>query len=326
LGLDYYTSDIEDILINQSVSEVLGTTSIVLNSGDVRSSGLEFELNASLINKSDFSWSMNANLSTVNTEIKELGGLNELPQTIYGTSGRGPVFRNYVGGEIGEMWGLETIGAVEMKYLADPTQYINNTSGESYVVDQNGDGIIDNTRSVADGGDLVKLGSNNPDFYWGLSSDLTYKDFDISLQFQGSHGAEIYNIDPHYYGSEWGGRLKSSFDSNKDGIADHNGEHYIANRYQTDAYTQDASYIALRNLTIGYTLKKELVNKIGLGSVRAYVASSNLWYKMAKNYTSYNPEGIQTSGSDYLGPTTYGAQYGASPIVRSFTLGLNVNF
>jgi TonB-linked SusC/RagA family outer membrane protein len=326
LGLDYYTSDIEDILINQSVSEVLGTTSIVLNSGDVRSSGLEFELNASLINKSDFSWSMNANLSTVNTEIKELGGLNELPQTIYGTSGRGPVFRNYVGGEIGEMWGLETIGAVEMKYLADPTQYINNTSGESYVVDQNGDGIIDNTRSVADGGDLVKLGSNNPDFYWGLSSDLTYKDFDISLQFQGSHGAEIYNIDPHYYGSEWGGRLKSSFDSNKDGIADHNGEHYIANRYQTDAYIQDASYIALRNLTIGYTLKKELVNKIGLGSVRAYVASSNLWYKMAKNYTSYNPEGIQTSGSDYLGPTTYGAQYGASPIVRSFTLGLNVNF
>jgi TonB-linked SusC/RagA family outer membrane protein len=326
LGLDYYTSDIEDILINQSVSEVLGTTSIVLNSGDVRSSGLEFELNASLINKSDFSWSMNANLSTVNTEIKELGGLNELPQTIYGTSGRGPVFRNYVGGEIGEMWGLETIGAVEMKYLADPTQYINNTSGESYVVDQNGDGIIDNTRSVADGGDLVKLGSNNPDFYWGLSSDLTYKDFDISLQFQGSHGAEIYNIDPHYYGSEWGGRLMSSFDANKDGIADHNGEHYIANRYQTDAYIQDASYIALRNLTIGYTLKKELVNKIGLGSVRAYVASSNLWYKMAKNYTSYNPEGIQTSGSDYLGPTTYGAQYGASPIVRSFTLGLNVNF
>ncbi len=87
LGVDYYTSDIQDILINQSVSEVLGTTSIVLNSGDVRSSGLEFQLDAKVIYTEDFSWSVNANLSTVDTEIKELGGLSELPQTIYGHVG-----------------------------------------------------------------------------------------------------------------------------------------------------------------------------------------------------------------------------------------------
>ncbi len=62
-------------MINQSVSEVLGTTSIVLNSGDVRSSGLEFELDAKSIHDEDFSWSFNANLSTVNTEITDLGGL-----------------------------------------------------------------------------------------------------------------------------------------------------------------------------------------------------------------------------------------------------------
>ncbi|WP_372774980.1 SusC/RagA family TonB-linked outer membrane protein [Mangrovibacterium sp.] len=326
LGVDYYTSDIEDILINQSVSEVLGTTSIVLNSGDVRSSGLELELNARVINNNDFSWSINANLSTVSTEIKDLGGLDELPQTIYGTSGRGPVFRNYVGGEIGEMWGLETIGEVEMKYLDDPTRYVNMQSGESYVVDQNGDGEIDNTRTVADGGDLVKLGSNTPDFYWGMTHNLSYKNFDMSLQFQGSHGAEVYNIDPLYYGSQWGGNLKSTFDANNDDIADHNGEFYTPNRNQTDAMVQDASYIALRNLTIGYTLKDELVKKVGLGSVRAYVAATNLLYLMADNYTSYNPEGVATSTDDYLGPTTYGAQFGASPIVRSFTVGLNVNF
>ncbi len=48
--------------------------------------------------------------------------------------------------------------------------------------------------------------------------------------------------------------------------------------------------------------------------------STNLLYIMANNYTSYNPEGVKTSGTDYLGPTTYGAQVGASPIVRSFTL------
>ena len=331
-GLDYYTSDIEDILINQAQSEVLGNPSSILNVGDVRSSGFEFELTAGLISNENLSWNMSANLSTVNTEITDLGGLNELPQAIYGQSGRGPVFRNYVGGEIGEMWGLETIGEVEMIHVADPTLNIGINSGEQYVVDQQspgepGFGEIDFTRTVADGGDLVKIGQASPDYYWGMTHNLTYKSFDMSLQFQGSHGAEVYNIDPLYYNSQWGRRLAyNTFDANSDGIADHNGEHYTLSRNRTDAMIQDASFIALRNLTIGYSLKQDIVEKIGLSSIRVYGAASNLLYLMGDNYTSYNPEGVKTSGSDYLGPTTYGAQVGASPIVRSFTLGLNVNF
>ena len=172
LGVDYYTSDIENILINQAQSEVLGNPSSILNVGDITSSGLEFEFTGALVNSNDFNWNMNANLSTVNTEITYLGGLDELPQQIFGQSGRGAVFRNYVGGEIGEMWGLETTGPVEMAYLADGTRHPNNQSGESYVVDQNGDGVIDRTRTVEDGGDLVKIGQNTPDFYWGMSHNL----------------------------------------------------------------------------------------------------------------------------------------------------------
>jgi TonB-linked SusC/RagA family outer membrane protein len=322
LGIDYYTSDIEDILINQAQSEVLGNPTSILNVGDVKSSGVEFELSARLISNENFSWNMNANLSTVNTEITYLGGLDELPQQIFGQSGRGAVFRNYVGGGIGEMWGLETKGTVEMEYLADGSRHPNSQTGESYVVDQNGDGVIDRTRSVADGGDLVKIGQNTPDFYWGMSHNLSYKDFDMSLQFQGSQGADVYNIDPLYYGSQWGGRLDyGSLDANDDGIADHNGEYYERNRNQTDAMIQDASYVALRNLTIGYTIKSDVIDKIGLNSLRVYGAATNLLYLWGDDYTSYNPEGVK--GND---PTTYGAQVGASPIVRSFTIGLNVNF
>lgn len=326
LGVDYYTSNIEDILINQSVSEVLGTTSIALNSGDVESSGLELELGAAVINTGNFRWNLSANLSTVNTEITDLGGLDELPQVIYGQSGRGPVFRNYVGGEIGEMWGLETISPVEMEFVADPTRNNGINSGESYVVDQNGDGIIDRTRTVEEGGDLVKIGQNTPDFYWGLSSQMTYKSIDISFQLQGAQGGDIYNIDPLYYNSQWGGRLRDSFDADDDGIADHNGLHYARNRDQTDAQIQDASYISLRNLTIGYTLRPDLISKAGLGSLRLYAAATNLLYVMGDDYTSFNPEGVEITNSGYLGPTTYGVQVGASPVVRSFTLGVNVNF
>ncbi|WP_396633358.1 SusC/RagA family TonB-linked outer membrane protein [Maribacter sp. R86514] len=327
LGVDYYTSDIEDILINQSVSEVLGTSSIVLNSGDVRSSGMEFVLNVNAISNEDFSWSFNGNLSTVETEITDLGGLTELPQVIFGQSGRGAVFRNYVGGGIGEMWGLETTGDVEMEYLADGSRHPNSQTGESYVVDQNNDGVIDRTKTVEDGGDLVKIGQNTPDFYWGMSHNFRYKDFDMSFQLQGSHGAEVYNIDPLYYGSQWGGRLDyDSLDADGDGIADHNGQYYERNRNQTDAMIQDASYVALRNLTLGYTINSDVTERMGLNSVRIYGAATNLLYLWADNYTSYNPEGVKTTGGDYLGPTTYGAQVGASPIVRSFTLGLNLNF
>ena len=326
IGLDYYTSDIEDILINQSVSQVLGTSSIALNSGDVRSSGLELELGANLVNTANFQWSVNANLSTVNSEITDLGGLDELPRTQYGQSGRGPIFRNYVGGEIGEMWGLETIGEVEANFLEDGTRHPNNRTGESYIVDQNGDGVIDRTRTVEEGGDLVKIGQNTPDFYWGLNSQMSFNSIDISLQFQGSQGGEVYNIDPLYYGSEWSGRLVDGFDSEGDGIADHNGEFFIGNRRQTDSGIQDASYIALRNLTIGYSLDPDWLSNAGIGSARVYLAATNLLYIMGDNYTSYNPEGVEITNSGYLGPTTYGVQVGASPVVRSFTAGVNINF
>jgi len=326
VGVDYYTSIIEDILINQSVSQVLGTTSIALNSGDVKSSGLEFEVGAAVINTGDFRWNVAANFSTVNNEITDLGGLDELPRAQYGQSGRGPIFRNYIGGSIGEMWGLETTGKVEMLYLEDGTRHPNNSTGESYVVDQNGDGVIDASKTVEEGGDLVKIGQNTPDFYWGFNSQMSYKSFDVSMQFQGAQGGEVYNIDPLYYGSQWSGRLVDTFDENDDGVADHNGQHYIGNRRQTDSGIQDASYLALRNMTIGYSLDPSLSGRVGLGSVRIYAAATNLLYLMGSDYTSYNPEGVEITNSGFAGPTTYGVQVGASPIVRSFTLGANVNF
>lgn len=322
LSVDYYFSNIEDFLLDISVSEVLGTPEILLNTGDVESRGLELELNANIFSKPDFSWSVGANLSTVKTEIIDLNGLDELPPTVYGQSGRGPEFRNYVGGEIGEMWGLETTGYVEDIHIADPTRTLGANSGEVYVVDQNGDGVINRD-------DYVKIGQNTPDFYWGMNTNLRYKDFDLSMQWQGSQGAEVFNIDPLYWQSQFGGRLRSSFDANDDGVADigeNAGQHFTRARDQSDAVIQDASYVALRNLTIGYTLRPEWVSEVGINSARVYVAATNLLYLWSDDYTSFNPEGIETTNSGYLGPTTSGVQVGASPVVRSFTFGLNVNF
>ena len=115
------------------------------------------------------------------------------------------------------------------------------------------------------------------------------------------------------------------FDAEGDGIADATGQPYVRNRDQTDAMIQDASYFALRNITLGYTFKPNL-GRDGLSTFRVFVASSNLVYLAGDDYTSYNPEGVEVTNGGYLGPTTYGVQVGASPLVRSFSAGLNVNF
>ena len=321
LSVDYYTSDVNNMLIQQSVSEVLGTDQIRLNRGDITSSGLELELTAQVLQKDDFTWSLNGNLSTVSSEITSLGALDELPRQIYGgPSSRGAEFRNYVGGELGEMWGYESAGQVESIYLNDPTRTIGYTTGVQYVVDQNKDGKI----TYED--DYVKLGSATPDFYWGLSSTMNYKDFDFSFQFQGSQGAEVYNIDPIYWQSQFRDDTTVAFDANNDKIADANGMHYLETRDVHGSMVQDASYIALRNITLGYTLNPDFLSKAGIGSMRVYLAATNLLYVMGKNYTSYNPEGIEIENGGYAGPTTNGYQEGASPIVKSFTFGVNVNF
>jgi len=143
---------------------------------------------------------------------------------------------------------------------------------------------------------------------------------------QGAQGGEVFNIDQIYWRSEFGGRLVESFDADEDGIADHNGQFYTQSRNQLDAQIQDASYVALRNLTLGYTISPDWTRDKGIGSARFYLAATNLFYLMADDYTSLNPEGVEITNSGYLGPTTYGVQVGASPVVRSFTLGVNLNF
>jgi len=146
------------------------------------------------------------------------------------------------------------------------------------------------------------------------------------MQWQGAQGGEVFNVDPLYWQSQFGGRLRDSFDANDDGIADATGEFYTRARDQTDSPIQDASYLALRNMTIGYTLDSDILDKAGISSTRIFLAATNLLYLWSSDYTSFNPEGIETTNGGYLGPTTSGVQVGASPVVRSFTIGLNVNF
>ncbi len=86
---------------------------------------------------------------------------------------------------------------------------------------------------------------------------------------------------------------------------------------------QDASFIALRSLNVGYTFSKTVLEKMGMSNLRIYITTNNLWYKMAKGYTSYNPEGVNVFTSN---PLQYGYQRGAAPVTRTIAFGFNADF
>ena len=127
----------------------------------------------------------------------------------------------------------------------------------------------------------------------------------MSTQFTGNH-----NLVP---------RVRDSFDSEGDGIADHNGLHYDQPRNQLDAQIQDASYLALRNLTIGYTLNPDVISKAGLGSLRIYAAATNLLYLMGDNYTSLKSRRCRDHEWWLLRTNNlWAASRDASPVVQKF--------
>jgi hypothetical protein len=86
---------------------------------------------------------------------------------------------------------------------------------------------------------------------------------------------------------------------------------------------QDASFLALRSVNIGYNLSRKILNRLHLSNLRFYVTANNLWYKFASNYTSLNPEGINEFEND---PLKRGYQRGAAPVTRTIAFGLNLGF
>lgn len=135
--------------------------------------------------------------------------------------------------------------------------------------------------------------------------------------FQGSHGAEIRNMADQY--------IFNQFNSAQDFVNATPNQEFIKAKIFTNSIIQDASYVALRTVNLGYTLPQDLVTKYKLNKVRLYVSAQNLLYFTADGYTGFNPESIyHTSGTQLS--TTYGYQRGGSPINKTISIGLNVEF
>ncbi|MCG1037379.1 SusC/RagA family TonB-linked outer membrane protein [Polaribacter sargassicola] len=310
LTADYYIRTSEDLLLFAPSSATYGTDNWLQNLGEVQNEGVELELTSRVMSKENFRWSAGAQFSLNRNTVKSLGNNEQIISRIDQDT-RPTEFIAKVGQPITSFYGWVYDKEIPLEWVDNPFNRFNNDFADVYVKDLNGDGIID-----AD--DRTELGSPYPDFEWGFNSDFTLYDFDFSFQLQGSHGAEVRvaDLDQLYYASESAVNEVSNF-PDKD---------LTVHRRFTDDHIQDASYVAVRNITLGYTLPDALATKYNFDKLRFYVTGENLFYFMAKGYEGFNPEAQGQTSSNANTPLTAGYQRGDGPVVRTVSAGINFQF
>ncbi len=300
--LDLYYKKTSDLLLDVPMGFSTGVTSQIQNVGNVVNKGIEFAVNGTLLKRRHLNWTASANIAHNHNEITDMGITNNV---IQGADNEQILRR---GESLGSFYGLKFLGIVQQGEDVSKLPTVSGSApkaGDLKFEDHNGDGKVD-------GNDRQILGSIQPDFTYGFSSQFQYREFDASITFAGSHGNKVYNA--------LGRRLEQTGDSYnvlatvKDSWTAENGGNtlpYAGNdrpfSHIDSRYVQSASYLKLRNLTIGY---RPRLPKTFPVAVRIYATATNLF--TITPYKGYDPE---VSG---------GTDRGAYPSARTFTFGVNL--
>ena len=302
---DAYYKKTSDLLLVVPMGFASGVTTQLQNVGNVVNKGVELAVNGTLIQRKNLTWTASVNAAYNHNAITDMGTTNNV---IQGNDDQ-QILRK--GESLGSFYGLQFIGIVQQDEDVTKLPTVNGLTpkpGDLKFADTDGNQRID-------GNDRVILGSTQPDIVYGFSTQFTWRNLDASASFAGSYGNEVYNA--------LGRRLELTNDSYnvlstvKDSWTPQNGSNTLplaSNArplgYIDSRYVQSASYLKLRNLTIGYRLKIEALKNLRIEGIRVYATASNLL--TITPYKGYDPE--VASGTDS----------GAYPSARSFVFGVNV--
>ena len=304
-SIDYYERKSDQLLLYNPISSTTGFNNALVNLGEVENKGIELELRSRNVSKENFSWSSTFIASHNKNTLLDFADADGQIQSI--DAKRAAEWINQVGQPISSFYGWVVDKEIPTEYLNNPWHPIGAKAQDVYVRDLNGDGLIDDD-------DKTILGSPYPDLVWSFGNEFKIGDVDLSLLFQGSHGAEVRNMGDQY--------IFNHFNSGQDFNSSTPNQQFIKQKIFTDAIIQDASYIALRNVNIGYTFSDDsITSQLGISKARVYLSGQNLMYLKADNYTGFNPESINDTSS-----TTYGYQRAGSPVFKTISLGVNLEF
>ncbi len=324
LEADVYKSVSDGLLLDVPIPSTTGFASIFKNIGELQNKGIELNLTTqNMVGK--FKWESVFTFSANRNKITKMGP-DDAPR-IYST-GESMKGIDVVGQPMHQFFGYTFDGVfmsqaevdantIEYPYTIHP--------GDAKYKDINSDGVIDTD-------DRGPIGDAQPDFIWSVNNVFKYKNFDFSFLWQGVHGNDLFN-----------GNYRRS-------MIYHEGRNYLErlnNRWRSEAepgdgtvpkvtvlldgfektrssfWITDGSYARLKNVTFGYTLPVNVVQRIGVASARLYFSGFNLL--TITDAETEDPENFNVRNS-IDSPDGRGVSHGVYPTAKTYTFGININF
>ena len=329
--VDYYQKYTKDLLQQAVIPTSTGYSNRFTNLGQISNKGLEFMLNTVLVDNSDVTVKLGGNISFNRSKVEKLGltaasfyenGRERQVPYYYGnlvSSGgyyKAPANVFMEGQPIGMFVGFETDGIYQS---GDEILVKGKQAGDVKIIDQNGDGEIDEA-------DRTIIGDPNPDFVYGLNLSADYKRFHLSALINGVYGNDIangnalllnyasglnFNVSPEAFHSAW----RPDRETNTQPRVGYDERNFVG---VTDRIIEDGSYLRLGNITLGYDVPMDKIG--GIGSLNVYIAARNLL--TITNYGGYDPE---VTSFLYDG-SRIGVDWTTVPNTKSITLGANITF
>ena len=306
LDATYYTATSENQILNVGISGANGFNSIVANAGEIKNSGIELALGVKPIKTEDVEWSINANFTKNKSEVVSL--LDNLNTFIIGEGLNGVTIEARPGRQMGDIYG---------------NSYVRNDEGQ--IIYENGLPLTGNRK---------KVGNYNPDWILGLATNFNYKGFNFSAQFDIREGGEVYSY-TNAIGRESG--ILANTLSWRDGIvgegvvSDGSGGFtpntqevtaeawaYAVPRSNAEANIFDASFVKLRQLSLGYSFNDSVLEKLKLQGLSISLVGSNLF--LWTDVPNIDPEAQGISGGTLLP----GLEVTQLPSTRSYGFKINM--
>lgn len=302
--LDLYQTNTTDLLLFESIIGVVnnGFTQYPSNVGETESRGIDFGLRANVIQHEDFTWDISANWAK---DVNEIVRLSSAEVDADGNPINNPANGWFIGEDIREIYDYDVTGVWQVGQEDLAASFGNFVPGDPIVRDVDGDGII-----TPD--DRTFVGNPTPDWYGGLNSVFNYKGLELSVLVEAVQGVtRVNNYIGGYTGR--GNQLSINYWTPDNPSADFPrigaGGPMSGGLFANAIKIQDASFVALRNVSLGYRLPSGLLDRLPISDVSFYVRGNNLKYWT--DYTlAYSPE----------------SSVGSYPITRTWIFGTKITF
>ncbi len=314
IAADYYNKRTKDLLLQVPIASYDGGGTMYKNVGVVNNKGFEFFVEIAAVQKHDFSWTATINASTYRNRVVSLGKDSILYRPVIGG---GLINTNIQVVKTGQPLGAFYLIPWQGVYTSDDNT-LGYKAGDNHYRDVSGNGSIGYE-------DRVIAGSALPKFLWGFNNNFHYKQFELNVFVQASHGNKIFNAtyagiaaptsDVKYPTLAESANYASSKNPNAEWAdpASKTNRSYV----ESTQYLQDGSYVRLKNVSLSYSLLKKTTR---FADIRFTLSAQNLF--TITKYKGYDPEATSTSATS---DADAGIDLGAYPSPRTVTFGVNIS-